>query len=111
VIERTRRGREKRWRVPLYRAELEIGNVEAVRVDDRGQVATFMCVNMAYDEPNQTIHVEAAEAADIYITVRALDVVLSRSDEQAGHDYRRRFLFGEVSGSPQPDPWPADTGE
>jgi hypothetical protein len=112
VIERTRSGSEKRWRVPLYRAELRIGNVEDVRVDDRGQVETFMCVNVTCDESGRTIHVEAVEDADIYVTVGRMDVALSRSDELAAHDYRRRFLFvGQASGPPEPDPWPAEHAE
>jgi hypothetical protein len=96
--------------VPLYRAELSVQNVEDVQVEDRGQIETFMCVNVTYDERRRTVHVEAAEAADIYITVGRLAVALSRSDEQAGHDYRRRFLFGEAFGSLEPDPWGAITG-
>lgn len=65
-----------------------------------------MCVNVTYDEAGRTVHIEAAEAADIYVTVGRLDVALSRSDELAAHDYRRRFLFvGDASGSPEPDPW------
>lgn len=112
VLARTFGGRPKRWRVPLYRAELRVANVEDVRVDDRGQLETFMCVDLAYDETEQTIHIEAAEAADLYIKVGHLDVALSRSDERAGYDHRRQFLFvGEASGPPELAPWPAPTSD
>jgi hypothetical protein len=106
VMSRTWRGRPKRWRVPLYRAELRIANVEDVEVDDRGQIQTFMCVALSHDSTTRAVELEAAEHAEIRVTVRHLDVVLSRSDEHAADDYRRSILFGEVSGSPKPDPWP-----
>jgi hypothetical protein len=106
VLSRTWRGRPKRWRVPLYRAELRIANVGDVEVDDRSQIQTFMCVALSYDAATRAIELEAAEDAEIRITVRHLDVVLSRSDEHAADDYRRSILFGEASGSPRPDPWP-----
>jgi hypothetical protein len=52
------------------------------------------------------VELEAAEYAEIRVTVRHLDVVLSRSDEHVADDYRRSILLAEVSGSPKPDPWP-----
>jgi hypothetical protein len=106
VVSRSWRGRPKRWRVPLYRAELRIANVEDVEVDDRGQIQTFMCLHVSYDAATQTVQLEAVEDAEIRVTVRQLDVVLLRSDEHAANDYRRSILVVEVSGSPRPDPWP-----
>jgi hypothetical protein len=106
VLSRTWRGRPKRWRVPLYRAELRIANVEDVHVDDRGQIQTFTCVVLSHDAATRAVELEAAEDAEIRVSVRHLDVVLSRSDEHAADDYRRSILFAEVSGAPKPDPWP-----
>jgi hypothetical protein len=106
VLSRTWRGRPKRWRVPLYRAELRIANVEDVEVNDRGQIQTFMCVALSHDAARRTVELEAAEDAEIRVTVGHLDVVLSRSDEHAADEYRRSSLFVEISGSPKPDPWP-----
>lgn len=94
VVERTRRGRIKRARVPLLRGVLRIHGVEGLQLEDTAQVGWYDFNQLRFDSDSTQLTIETNIPLHLSAHVTELDVSVEVTDQVVGYRDVKYFPLG-----------------